>query len=106
MLQRFGKRNVSAQNAVVEYLWVKELRRFCEKDRWKVECDIQRRYPESVPIRPDWQRKIGCEANRARIRHVDHTPYIPLTGIDGCLNISRDLISFSSCFARNRQVID
>src|SRR6266498_342720 len=106
MLQRFGKRNVSAQNAVAENFRVKKLRRFCEKDRWKVECHIQRRELKSVPIRPDSKRKISCEAYRGGIGHVDHATYIPLAGIDRSLNVSWNWGSFFRCSARNRQVFE
>src|ERR1043166_133034 len=88
MLQCFGKRNVSAQNDVVENFPVKKLRRVCQKDRWKRERNIQRRHSKSIPIRSHAQRKIGCEAHRAGIGYMDHAAHVPFAGIDGYLNIS------------------
>src|SRR5436190_21782833 len=63
MLQRLGERNIPAQNAVGENLWMKNLRGVREENGWKVERDIQGRYPKDVPIRPDSQGKFGGKAN-------------------------------------------
>ena len=37
---------------------------------------------------------------------MDYTAYVPLAGIDGCLNVSRDWVCFFTYRAGNRQIID
>src|SRR5439155_6466639 len=65
MLQRSGKRNVSAQYTVTENFRMKKFGRGCEDDGREIERHVERRYQESIPIRSDTQGEIGREIKQA-----------------------------------------
>ena len=87
MLQRFGKSNASAQNAVLERLRIKKLARLCQKDRREIDCQAQGTQLESAPVCSDGQRKIRCETNWARIGHTDRA----MAGVPASLRRHREI---------------